>query len=660
MRITALVALLTVVVAGCGHRAAKSPRTPGLSAQDAGRAVGSTVVLARQDGRTVAYVADEDTRAVLTIDVEKHEELASTPVGGTPGPMVLLPDGRLAVAITDSAQVLLLEPRPGSIPLVVGILFLETAAEPRGMTLSPDGSVLWVTTGWGHNLTGFRIADRARVLDVDLPREPRAVVASDDGRRLFVSHAVGAHASVVDVGSGAVRKVALRARSGELQSTLQLQRSPGEPDPPPLTTMPESPEARKTRLAKLAGRLERGLPTCQQFALAKAGTRILVPGVSVEPNVEEGAAPPAETYGDANSQTELESVAVLDAATATPSPASLLRDMTGVDPRRASCLLPRAAVYDARADALLVACQGSDLLVAYEAKAMAPVMRPITQVRVGSGPTGLAVDDTTRRAFVWSQFDRTLTIIALDDERYGHGTEPRAGDDGTTPTRRVATRIAMAPVATSQAPSTAVALGRQLFHAVGDSRISRDGRACASCHPDGRDDAIVWATPVGARRTISLTGRLESSGPFSWQGTSTTVRDHVTTTVKRLGGTGLDAAELEALTAYAKSLAVPGHKGRPNQEQIDQGEAIFTSPKTGCSSCHAGAAYTDGKRHDIGTGRAFDTPSLIGIGASGPYFHDARFADLNALLRGTDGRMGRTAHLRPEERDALLAFLRSL
>ena len=70
--------------------------------------------------------------------------------------------------------------------------------------------------------------------------------------------------------------------------------------------------------------------------------------------------------------------------------------------------------------------------------------------------------------------------------------------------------------------------------------------------------------------------------------------------------------------------------------------------------------------HDVGS-RAkadvesrFDTPSLLGIGASAPYFHDGRFGSLQEMLRATDGRMGRTRHLSPPERDALIAYLESL
>jgi hypothetical protein len=53
---------------------------------------------------------------------------------------------------------------------------------------------------------------------------------------------------------------------------------------------------------------------------------------------------------------------------------------------------------------------------------------------------------------------------------------------------------------------------RALFHETDDFRLSADGRACASCHPDGREDGLTWATPDGPRQTIMLAGRIDGSG----------------------------------------------------------------------------------------------------------------------------------------------------
>lgn len=638
----------------------------------------------------MAYVADEDARAVHTLDVDAHAELASTFVGGAPGPMLLLPDGRLAVGIMDSAVVLLLEPRPGEWSLRPGDAFLETAPEPRGLALSPDAKTLWVATGWGHTLSGFRVSDRTRTFEVDLPRDPRSVVAAGDGRHLYVSHAVGGRASVVELeGDRArVRSVALRGRSRLTMDQLAAERGDVEAaervaaagaTPPNASRRPEGgfeaargDDASRARRAMLEKSLASGTPTCQHFALAMAlDGRVLLPGVSVDPGGEDVLDPEkrgttAETYGNGGPPAEIESIAVLDPVTGEASPASLDRVDTGFRGEGVpECLLPRAATVDEASKALLVACQGSNVLVAYDTTAMTPAEHVLGRWRLGDGPNGIALDAARHEAVVWSQFDRTLAIVKLDvvDEARAAEKRRRSVENPCPDCQRSAApwrptaRIALTPLDRGH---EAEQLGRTLFNATFDGRISSDGRACASCHPDGRDDAIVWATPNGPRRSIALAGRLDSSGPFSWQGSAPTVKAHVQTTFKRLRGTGLDGIELDALVAYVKSLGQPGHKGRPNQDQIDQGDRLFHAPRTGCSTCHSGAAFTDGKKHDVGSGRAFDTPSLLGVGAAGPFFHDGRYTDLATLLEKTDGKMGRTAHLGADERAALLAYLKSL
>ena len=72
-----------------------------------------------------------------------------------------------------------------------------------------------------------------------------------------------------------------------------------------------------------------------------------------------------------------------------------------------------------------------------------------------------------------------------------------------------------------------IAQGRRLFHAVDDGRISSDGTACASCHPDGREDALTWSTPEGPRQTIMLAGRIATTAPYGWIGRHDTLKAYV-------------------------------------------------------------------------------------------------------------------------------------
>jgi len=404
---------------------------------------------------------------------------------------------------------------------------------------------------------------------------------------------------------------------------------------------------------------------CQGFALAKSADpgRVLIPQVLVDTG--DATEQPSGYGSNETEEAELSDVAVLDGKTGEILKASLAGQNGSLlnslqssedDRPRPDCLLPRAAAYDAASRSLLVACVGIDALVAYDASAASPALAEKQRWQVASGPSGVAVDPVRHRAVVWSQFERALAVIPLD--RVGaEAAEP-------PPNAKAGRRIALA--STPRLPPLDVALGRILFHTVGDVRISHDGRACASCHPDGRDDALTWATPNGPRRSISLAGRVDPAAPFSWSGGETTFNDHVEITFQRLKGAGgLKGFELAALAAYVQSLPTPSLP-RAADARAARGSEIFHSAAAGCSGCHAGSRATDDTRHDVQSkteadksGR-FNTPSLRFVGRGGPYFHDGRYASLRELLTDTDPKMGHTRQLSSDDLEALEAYLRSL
>ena len=153
----------------------------------------------------------------------------------------------------------------------------------------------------------------------------------------------------------------------------------------------------------------------------------------------------------------------------------------------------------------------------------------------------------------------------------------------------------------------------------------------------------------------------------------------------------LDAAALADLKIAAKDKAEAAKK-------IYQGYRLFydlDEHKTGCTTCHGGREFTDGRFHNLGVGfKAFDpgeepgrfaslpvgekdgrmigaykTPTLRGLSRTGPYFHDGSAATLeDAVQFHLDG--GRQNEyldldlqkrdLSKPERDALILFLRAL
>lgn len=651
-----------------GKEAAAPTVTPGLCQAPASNArpigkVGNsaTVALARIAERRVALVADEDAKAVLTFDLDTHATLAETPLGATPGQIYVAGDGRIVVTLRDKNEIAVLVASRADAPLGRACT-APTPAEPIAVAATNDDATIVVSAGWGRALAAYDAKTLAPKMNVVLPREPRGVVISDDGKTAFVSHAVGSNVSAVDLADAkhAVKAVAVRGWMPGEEASLAARRKMIARMKKENSQLAEDMDE---QLASEERRAAIGRPSCQGFALAKSTAvpgRIFAPQVLVDPGDPESR---PDGYGDENSATESPDVAVIDEDALEPIAASVTihpgvsRGGPMIDPRdpRPDCLLPRAAAVDSATKALLVTCYGIDQVVAYDATAASPFNAERRRWTVGSGPSGVAVDPEKHRAVVWSQFDRTLSAFPIG------GVE--LADDKLTP---VTVRKTAAAPLKEKLPAE-VALGRILFHAAGDSRISSDGRACASCHPDGRDDAITWATPEGPRRSISLAGRVTATPPYSWNGNEQTLHNHLGNTFDRLSGKGLRSIELDALVAYVSRLPVPTQRNQStDQAKVSRGAAIFASKETGCSSCHSGATFTDGKNHDVGSktksdrAAEFNTPSLHLVGGSGPYFHDGRYATLGDLLKKSDGMMGRTGHLSGDDLDALEAYLRTL
>ena len=132
----------------------------------------------------------------------------------------------------------------------------------------------------------------------------------------------------------------------------------------------------------------------------------------------------------------------------------------------------------------------------------------------------------------------------------------------------------------------------------------------------------------------------------------------------------------EALASFIRTLVaadapwVRFHDGAENAlpEAARRGYEVFDR-KARCTNCHSSVLLTDRLRHDVGTGNAYKTPTLLNIGRSAPYFHDNRAATLeeavDRMLAGgfptkTQDPQLKPATLTPEERAQLLAFLRAL
>lgn len=245
--------------------------------------------------------------------------------------------------------------------------------------------------------------------------------------------------------------------------------------------------------------------------------------------------------------------------------------------------------------------------------------------------------------------------------------------------------------------------GKILFSTANRPLSGRRWIACSSCHPDGHSDGRVWQNPEGLRKTPAFMG-LAHTHPLHWSADRDEVQDFEYTIRGRLmQGSGLfrgpiepkagfeptelsmDLAgrskDLDALAVYSNSFdfTLSPHIPAPGKLSVaaERGKKSFLSDAVGCAKCHSGPYYSDStlkkpfNLHDVGTGGddpsekngpKYDTPTLLGVYRTAPYLHHGKAKTLADVLTtcNKNDKHGKTSHLKANEIDDLVEFLKSL
>lgn len=476
------------------------------------------------------------------------------------------------------------------------------AREPYGLALSPDRKTLFVTAIADRRLVELDAATGRVIHATAIDREPRGVAVSPDGTRVLVTHLTTSAASEITIADHRVAPRALATRS-----TLAL-------------------------------------PRAAFAALYVADHLAVIPFQRSQPQPHPMAESSSDHYGGQDEAPPIQEVLAF----------------VGKDRQvgaTTNVQQPRALARDGARDALYVAGLGNDVLVRVvrssqvDAETGGSVGLTNKTAKERCGPDGVAVA-ADGSVLVWCSFSRTIAKVALDAK--GRMVAPTFG-----PTLVAST---LDPVRHE---------GMELFH-LADRNVSSFGSlACASCHLDGRADGLSWRIHGDNLNTPMLGGRLAETAPFKWDGKAADLPTSVRATVTRLGGDGLAKRHVSSLVAYLEAMPpVRAPSGDP--AAVTRGKALFDSAAVGCTQCHDGAALTDRETHQlagskVGSGgnsrHPIDTPSLRGLAASAPYFHDGSAATLEALLRerGTVHGMAEASRtLTDAQVRDMVAFLESL
>lgn len=581
--------------------------------------------MAQSPDGSLLYVADTDTDSVEVVDLSTFRVVSRHAVGDGPEQIVVAPDGKLYVSLRYEGTVAALAPRTLRVDSRT-----RAGVEPWGLALAPDGARLFVSSAQSKTLTAIDTATMRAAWSAALPDdEPRGVAVAPDGQKAYVVHLRAPRVSVVDLASGRLdAQIPLPGGSAPAARGFRGRRffegSNGFSD----VAMPQF----------VASNGLSGVPNRILTAVVSTdGKRLFVP---FDLKAGGGEIPVGQRTGSYGAGVSAPIVAGLasipidgsdDAPTLTVASNLIDPADARLDPSGRSLLVtgagPHASIFDVSG-----ARPTSERAVHTEyAEAIAQVGREV----VAFDPVSFQV-----RKYDPNRFGEAIATLQVSDD-------PFPAD---------------------------LAAGRRFFH-LRSAQVSESSLACQSCHPDGRQDGIVWNIDLGPRQTPILAGHLADTAPYHWLGSAATIDASIRETIARLGGGGLGDGDIASLTKFlVEGLHdVPNpHDGRALDAVERRGQTLFASAELGCAGCHVpDHGFTDGRQRVLGQGpeagesaalRRFDTPSLRDLRAGAPYLHDGSAPDLESVLVAFnhDDRMGRSHQLSSRDMRALVSYLETL
>jgi DNA-binding beta-propeller fold protein YncE len=257
----------------------------------------------------------------------------------------------------------------------------------------------------------------------------------------------------------------------------------------------------------------------------------------------------------------------------------------------------------------------------------------IARIPTGCNPRHLALSTDGRRLFVAERLDdRVLVVDTTSLKPIGRIV---LGDGGRNdPIRQ----------------------GERVFTR---ARYTFQGQfSCRSCHPDGRVDGLSYDFDGSGIGDSLLDNRslcgVAGTAPFKWNGKNPTLQFQDGPRFARvlMRTDPIPTRQLDELATFIEHLpptrTIPWSRvGKPLTPAEERGRRLFFANQQPdgtpiplalrCQTCHRPPLFTDRLLRSVGTkaprdaSRMFDTPHLIGIGASAPYLHDGRAKTLEEL-----------------------------
>lgn len=570
---------------------------------------------------------------------------------------------------------ILLAPSPPAVDPGTGAY--TPAVMPRDVALSPDGATLYVTGERSSRLYAVDVESAKVTGSVRVGSEPIGVVVSSDGKHAFV--ACSEDGSVVEVDTRALEVTASVDVPGEpwalgwsrdekrLYATQFL--GPGAAEISPATMKRVAAHA----IADVAPRGDKRLAHGQARGLYDVAPR---PGSS-----EMWVAHTLLGTDTAQPDLDFESTAFpafsVLVAGAEQTFSTDAQDIPGIDGSISDVVSgPHAFAFTNDGRYLLMVDTNSEDVMIVDARTRLEIglVRPLP----GAMPDGIVLSPDGTRAYVDERISGDIAVLDLDES----GAVLDASVDGAP-----IARLSKDPMPEQ------LRLGQHVFNSANSTEfpVTTDHWiSCATCHMEGRSDAVTWLFAQGPRDTPSNAGGMLGTGFLFRTADRTQVQDYFQTVNVEQGGNFDPVAQKDLLDAiadyvnHAIPLPVPP---TTDPSLVQKGKKVFAD--SGCGSCHSGPRFTDSGAgnptldlagpltlHDVGTcvksgpfpdvahddidgdprtACGFDTPSLDGVASTPPYLHDGSAATLDDAVKRMPG-----APDSADDRRALVEYLRSL
>ncbi len=567
----------------------------------------SSAIAITPDGTGLLSV-NPDSNSLTLVDTASRSVLAEIPVGVDPR----------TVAVDNSGQRAYVANRGDDCVTVVDLTTTQVITQvmvghqPYGVVVSPSGEQLFITEQGANRVialdtTTFEVHQTYHTAD-----RPSGLALTNDGSTLYVTHLLTNTITALAVQAHAIYLPLVENTTSS--ETLVVYRSPTNP----------TQQQANNQQSSISLWPDSNLG--QSIVISPDGQRAYIP------HTRSNSSNRALTFDT----TVFPVVSLIDLDTNQHLVGQQF-DLGTLDPPGVGLPFDAALTPDSK-ELWVVNAASNDLTV------INLVTRQLAaHIEVGDNPRGIVLSPQGDLAYVNNTLAGTISVI-----------------DTTTYT-------VTAVITTTTIPlPPALLTGKRLFHSSDDSRMARaQWISCNTCHFEGEHDRRTWFFGfAGPRNTTSLFGMIETY-PLRWSGEWDESADAEFVIRNENFGSGLIAGDvncslsppdcihhppnqgrsydLDALALFIDSLQMqpsPTHaRGEPLNTAELQGQTIFNDPGLGCSTCHPAPLYTDLQSHDVGTvtadervGPAFDTPSLRGLYASAPYFHDGSAPTLLAVL----------------------------